>query len=105
MQKDSWMSMQQLKWLEMRRIDYKVPEGKLLRIEADIDNNTIKNIKIHGDFFIHPETGLIEIENSLKGSTIDDKLEDRLTILTKDMKMIGVCAKDIVHVLKKFIKQ
>jgi hypothetical protein len=33
-----------------KKIVHKVPQGKMLRIEADIDGSIIKEIKITGDF-------------------------------------------------------
>jgi len=50
-----------------RHIDYKIPGGKLLRIDLEMENNIIQDIKITGDFFIYPEEGILSIENSLRG--------------------------------------
>lgn len=49
------------------RVDYKVRNGKLLRLEFELDKDIIKKIKINGDFFIYPETAITEIENILVG--------------------------------------
>lgn len=45
---------------------YKVPEGKLLKIFLDFDENKINNIKLTGDFFLYPENGIELIEKSLE---------------------------------------
>jgi len=53
---------------------YKIPEGKLVKIELETTDNKIKKIKITGDFFLYPEEIISKLEKSL---------EDRL--LTKDV--------------------
>ena len=85
----------------MQSIDYKVPNGKLLRIDVDINDNTIKYIKIHGDFFIHPEIGIEAIEKTLLGANIlDESLLKRLKKETEEFEMIGVSVEDIISVLQ-----
>jgi lipoate-protein ligase A len=44
---------------------YKVPDGKLVKISMDLDNEIIKSVKITGDFFIHPEDSLEDLEKDL----------------------------------------
>lgn len=56
----------------MKKIDYKVPAGKLLRIELLEEAGTIKNIKIKGDFFIYPEEAVFLIEDFLIGKKINE---------------------------------
>ena len=51
---------------------YKVPNGKLLRVSLDFEGGKIKAIKITGDFFMHPETGVELIESTLAGQEIDE---------------------------------
>ncbi len=45
----------------------KVKEGKVVKVEVEYDE-VIKNIRITGDFFLHPEDVLDEIEESIAGS-------------------------------------
>lgn len=54
----------------IKHIDYKPEDGKLIRIEAEIIRDIIKNIKITGDFFMYPEEKINLIENLLKGKNI-----------------------------------
>jgi len=54
-----------------RKFIYKVPNGKMLKIFLEIQNDKISGLKIMGDFFIHPEETIFSIENSLKGSPTD----------------------------------
>jgi hypothetical protein len=83
-------------------IDYKVLNGKLLRIDFDLENNTIKNIRITGDFFIHPEESIKVIENSLKNIRINE-IEKKLneTISKNKIKIVGFNGKDLEKALKQ----
>ena len=53
---------------------YKIPDGKLVKIELDFSADKIKSVKINGDFFLHPENGVELIENCLKGLKPEKKL-------------------------------
>jgi lipoate-protein ligase A len=84
----------------MQRIDYKVPGGKLLRIEADIISGIINDIKISGDFFIYPEEALCEIEKALQGARVADA---RSILKNFHAEMVGVSSEDIASILDRFI--
>jgi len=43
------------------------PKGKFLKISMDFDE-TISDIVITGDFFVHPEEAIDELQESLKGA-------------------------------------
>jgi hypothetical protein len=70
----------------MERIDYKVKGGKFLRIKIEIKDAIIKDIKIQGDFFVYPETGIFKIEDFLKGKNI----ETFTPLLTSYIKEEGI---------------
>ena len=52
---------------------YKVPDGKLLKIKLEYDENknNIENIKITGDFFDYPEESIEIMEEKLKNIQIE----------------------------------
>ncbi|MGB9748412.1 MAG: lipoate protein ligase C-terminal domain-containing protein [Candidatus Woesearchaeota archaeon] len=96
-----------------KEVDYKVTNGKLIRIEAILDSankSIIKDIKITGDFFIHPENSIFEIENLIKNARLE---EDDLTALKNNLnefinknniKLIGFCIDDLMNAIKEFVK-
>ncbi len=86
-------------------IDYKVPNGKLLRLEVDMEKDTIRSIKISGDFFIHPETAITQIEGLLAGKSIDD-VNDTVNrfIEENNVQLIGFDASDLTEALRKIQK-
>ena len=46
--------------------------GKLIRVSAIFEGDRIRDIKITGDFFLHPEERIEEIEQSLRNRRIDE---------------------------------
>ncbi len=51
---------------------YALKDGKLVVVDATFDGDIIKNIRITGDFFLHPEERIEYIEDRLKGIPIKD---------------------------------
>ena len=87
----------------MKKIGYKVSGGKLLRLQIDIEENIIINIKINGDFFVYPEESISEIEKFLIGKNvfeIDGLLQDFLN--RKKIEIIGFLPKDLKQALSVY---
>ncbi len=86
----------------------KVREGKIVKVEVEYDES-IKKLKITGDFFLHPEEVLDEIEKSMIGLkkeasivTIASKIH---TIMAAhDARMIGISPESLAEVLKGALK-
>ncbi|MCF7794974.1 hypothetical protein K9M50_01275 [Patescibacteria group bacterium] len=84
----------------MEKIDYKVEGGKFLRIQIDIKDDIIKDIKIRGDFFIYPETAVFKIENYLKEKKIKTFASLlRSYIKEENIKIIGFSINDLKKAL------
>ena len=82
---------------------YKVPEGKLVRLKMDVLDGVIKNISITGDFFLHPEEGIMVIEEGLKGVKVSDA-EERLRDITMKYKlrMVGFDEKSLADAITAY---
>lgn len=85
-------------------ITKKVPGGKLFRLDVDIDNLKIDDIKITGDFFMHPETTIIMIEEVIKGTSIKfdkQRVVDMTNIVLKlnNTQLLGFNANDLADAL------
>ncbi len=52
---------------------YKASKG-LIRVEAEVENNTIIGIRLTGDFFMVPESSLWLLEKHLKGVELDREM-------------------------------
>lgn len=90
---------------KMNEVDYKIPNGKFIRVKAEFENNKkIKNVKITGDFFLYPEEKIESIENSLKGKILKREEIERTIekVINKNkIKLLGISEKDFVDVLMK----
>ena len=86
----------------------KVKEGKVVKVEVDCDN-VIHDIKITGDFFIHPEDMLDEIEKSIIGlersasvETITSTIQNR--IVHREVQMMGISPGSIALLIREALK-
>jgi lipoate---protein ligase len=84
----------------MKHADYKVPGGKLLRISADIENGIIRDIKITGDFFMHPEDAIERLEATLKGTKVDELLKAKIERAIAGATIVGASPSDFVRAIK-----
>ncbi|MEM2454465.1 MAG: lipoate protein ligase C-terminal domain-containing protein [Candidatus Bathyarchaeia archaeon] len=55
------------------RAEYKAEGGKLIKVQLGRKDDQITFIRITGDFFMHPEELIEELEKSLIGCVIDEK--------------------------------
>jgi len=85
----------------MKRAEYKVPGGKLLVADTEVKEGVLTTVKVMGDFFMHPEEAIKDLEDALTGkdaSKIDEIVEEFFG--GKDIILFGVSEKDFAHVLK-----
>ena len=85
----------------MQQIVYKVPGGKLLKIDVHLSGHIIEDIEIRGDFFVHPEDAIDKLNEFLTGSSLDENFVDTLTefIMTEGIDIFGFSAQDIYDAL------
>lgn len=90
--------------MTIKEINYKVPNGKLIRIQANLEDNFLKEIKIAGDFFLYPEESIELIEESLRGKELAEEEIKRVlegVIKKHSLKLLGVSERDFVVALMK----
>lgn len=83
----------------------KVPGGKLVKVLVRYDK-VIEEIKVTGDFFLHPEEAIVDIEKALLGSRIDEReneLERKVkkALEARSAQLIGIQARDIALALRE----
>jgi len=86
----------------------KVKGGKLVQVRVDVDEDVVKNVRITGDFFLHPEEVLEEIEESLVGVGVFEQEETILERLKRVIKereaiLVGFSAEGLVRVFKEAV--
>lgn len=81
----------------------KVTGGKLLRVQIE-GSGKISFIKITGDFFLHPEETLTEIEKKLRGMPFDTSVEDYAEVIAEVLyqtkaDFVGVSVQNIAETI------
>lgn len=95
----------------------KVEGGKLVRIKIDADeavnaegkpnpNARINYIQIQGDFFLHPEEAVTQVEMSLQGFRVGENPETFTETIHNTLRQhkaafIGVTAEDITATIQE----
>jgi lipoate-protein ligase A len=69
---------------------YKVPNGKLIKVTVEYEGEVISKVQIRGDFFIHPEESIDDLELALKG--IDFKKKEITDIVSTFFLKNGLVA-------------
>ena len=77
-----------------------IKEGKLIRVKAKFDNDVIKSIRITGDFFLHPEEAIEDIEKTLIGSRIGE-VHQKLKDAMKNMEYEGISPESLTKAIEK----
>jgi len=82
------------------RAEYKVKGGKLIRVQLTAKDKKIKKIKITGDFFLHPEEVIEDIERTLEGCILDERNLSSLIkeiMKSKQAVSLGVSPEDFAR--------
>lgn len=84
----------------MGTAELKVEGGKLVEAKVKISEGKISEILITGDFYMHPEEKIEELEKSLLGTSIE-KLNDNIYkfFKKKSITLVGVRPKDFAKVI------
>ncbi|MFH9857165.1 biotin/lipoate A/B protein ligase family protein [Streptomyces althioticus] len=79
--------------------EYKVPGGKLVVVDLDVEDGALRNVRVSGDFFLEPDEAILSINAALEGapsSTDAAGLAARITAaLPESTVMFGLTAEGI----------
>ncbi len=82
------------------RRDRKVPGGKLLRVEVEVESGTVLAAAVRGDFFAHPEEAFEAAEAELVGLPADRLGEAALALFSREpLRILGASPRDIASLL------
>ncbi|MDI6708350.1 MAG: lipoate protein ligase C-terminal domain-containing protein [Candidatus Thermoplasmatota archaeon] len=79
----------------------KVEGGKLIRCSLEVKNSVILNAKITGDFFMHPEEKIEDLENLLRGLKLEEeKIRKALSdFYSGNVLVVGASTEDFVKLI------
>ncbi|MGX1510201.1 lipoate-protein ligase A [Streptomyces collinus] len=79
--------------------EYKVPGGKLVVVDLDVEDGVLRNVRVAGDFFLEPDEAILSINAALEGSpssTDSAGLAARITAaLPESTVMLGLTAEGV----------
>ena len=83
------------------KAEYKIPGGKLLACTIETENNVITELKISGDFFMHPEESIGELEKAILGSKVDDYPEKIRDFFEENrVTLFGIAVNDFIEIIR-----
>lgn len=91
-------------------IIHKIPGGKLVRLSLEYDTAVLNHARICGDFFIHPEETIIEMENALLSLPVEAEVEriqqllDRV-VIRRNAQLIGIDTRTVATLIHEAIYQ
>ena len=90
--------------MSVRSAEEKVPGGKLVRVS--VTEAPARRVEISGDFFMHPEEGIVRLEaalGALGGAEPADAVERLLRSLVDEagIELIGVDVPTIVRLYRR----
>ncbi|ASJ12273.1 lipoate protein ligase C-terminal domain-containing protein [Thermococcus thioreducens] len=86
--------------------EHKARKG-LIRIEFDERDGKAEHVKITGDFFMHPEEAVQELEKKLEGHKLEEleQIIDEFFAVRMDIEMPYVNVEDFKIALKNALRE
>jgi lipoate---protein ligase len=85
--------------------EYKVPGGKLVVVDCEVDGGRLHAVQISGDFFLEPPEALELLDRALDGVAVDeseDSIRDRLTpVVEEGVTLVGFDAAAIATAVRR----
>ncbi|MFJ6014031.1 biotin/lipoate A/B protein ligase family protein [Streptomyces sp. NPDC092952] len=79
--------------------EYKVPGGKLVVVDLEVEDGVLRDVRVAGDFFLEPDEAILAIDGALEGapaSTDAAGLAARVTAALPDSAvMLGLTAEGV----------
>lgn len=85
--------------------EYKVPGGKLVKVDFEIADGKLTNVMLSGDFFLYPEEAYDGLRASLEGmpASLDvEAIADRVgSSLDADVEVLGTSPMAIATAVRR----
>lgn len=76
----------------------------MLKLKLEKEEDRITHVELRGDFFLEPAEKLSDIENCLKGLSVEASVEDISERLRRvEVKMIGFSPEDVGKSFRKAV--
>ena len=81
--------------MTLTQITHKTPGGKLIRLQVEYGEYAVQRVRITGDFFLHPEESVGDLEAALVNFSRDmevERLQEKMdrALAMRSAQLIGV---------------
>lgn len=84
--------------------EYKVPDGKLVVIDLEVENDRICHVELSGDFFLLPEDAIWRLTAAIEGAPADsteEELSQRVHGAAQDAELIGITPEGVAIAVRR----
>jgi len=81
-----------------------IKRGKLIKIDASFRDDRIEELKITGDFFLHPEEKIDELEKSLRGKSVKE-IREVIERVLENAEYVGLSPDTLVEAVNQAWKR
>ncbi len=73
--------------------EYKTPGGKLIAVDFDVRDGTLRDVVITGDFFLYPDEALSLLTGALEGASVElseaELAQEVRVAMPRDAELLG----------------
>ena len=92
-----------------RHGEYKMPGGKLVVMDLDVEHGHLANVQLSGDFFLEPDSALDSLNRALHGQpeTVDESelIASLRGALADDVMMYGISIEAIAVTVRRALNR
>ncbi|HEX6508291.1 MAG TPA: biotin--protein ligase [Chloroflexota bacterium] len=84
--------------------EYKVPDGKLVVIDLDVDHHRLRHVELSGDFFLLPEDAIWRMMAALEGAPADateEELSGRVRAAAQGAELVGITPEGVAVAVRR----
>jgi lipoate-protein ligase A len=86
--------------------EYKLPGGKLVIADLEVQAGQLRNVKLSGDFFLEPDTALAQMDAALEGlaaDTAEAELAARVGEAVGGAELIGITPTGVAIAVRRAV--
>lgn len=73
--------------------EYKTPGGKLVAVDFEVEDDTLRDVRLTGDFFLYPEEALADLTAALEGLSVElseSEIAEQVRVaIPRDAELLG----------------
>lgn len=88
--------------------EYKLPGGKLVIADLEVQAGQLRNVKLSGDFFLEPDTALAQMDAALEGLPVDTaeaELAARVLEAVGGAELIGITPTGVAIAVRRALAE